>query len=218
MRSQLDHLVVACADLEQGCDWVERALGARPSGGGAHPLMGTHNRLLRLGDGAYLEVIAADPAAPDPPRPRWFGLDDPALRRSLAAEGPRLLTWLVRTDDIAAAVAACPVALGAPETGARGAMRWLLTLRPDGTLPEGGAMPTLIEWPRGTAHPAAGLPDQGLSLRALRVRHPDPPLLRRALEAVGLAPGGVVVVEAGPVRLSATLSATLGTAAGTAEL
>jgi len=32
---------------------------------GAHPLMGTHNRLLALGD-LYLEVIAVDPAAQPP--------------------------------------------------------------------------------------------------------------------------------------------------------
>jgi len=203
VRTELDHLVVACAALEQGCDWVERALGVRPSGGGAHPLMGTHNRLLRLGDGAYLEVIAPDPAAPDPGRPRWFGLDEPGLRRSLSEEGPRLLTWLARTDDIAAAVAACPVLLGKPETGARGAMRWLFTLRPDGSLPEGGAMPTLIEWPRGLEHPVASLPDHGLRLLSLSLFHPDPPLLRRALDAVGLAPDDGVTVDAGPAHVSA---------------
>jgi Glyoxalase-like domain len=214
LRAELDHLVVACASLEQGCDWVERRLGARPSGGGAHPLMGTHNRLLRLGDAAYLEVIAPDPAAPDPPQPRWLGLDDPGLRRSLTEEGPRLVTWAVRTDDIAASVAACPVALGRPETGARGALRWLITLRPDGTLPEGGAMPALIQWPKGTEHVAADLPDQGLRLLSLSVFHPDPPLLRRALDAVGLASGADVTVAAGPVRLSAAV----GTAAGNSAL
>jgi hypothetical protein len=37
--------------------------------------MGTHNRLLKLGEGFYLELIAIDPQAPPPGRPRWFGLD-----------------------------------------------------------------------------------------------------------------------------------------------
>ena len=33
----------------------------RPRRGGKHVAMGTHNSLLRLGDGVYLEVIAIDP-------------------------------------------------------------------------------------------------------------------------------------------------------------
>ncbi|WP_393939598.1 VOC family protein [Piscinibacter sakaiensis] len=53
----------------------DRCEGCAPEGGGAHPHMGTHNRLLRLGDHCYLEVIAIDPAAPPPARARWFGLD-----------------------------------------------------------------------------------------------------------------------------------------------
>ena len=41
-------------------------LGVPMAGGGKHPLMGTHNRLIGLGD-LYLEVISIDPDAP--PRP-----------------------------------------------------------------------------------------------------------------------------------------------------
>jgi hypothetical protein len=31
----------------------------------------------------YLEIIATDPEAPAPGRPRWFGLDQPALREAV---------------------------------------------------------------------------------------------------------------------------------------
>lgn len=49
--------------------------------------MGTHNLMLRLGDSSYLEIIAINPAAPAPGRPRWFALD------RLAGDGsPRLAT------------------------------------------------------------------------------------------------------------------------------
>lgn len=41
---------------------------------------GTHNRCLGMEDGIYLEVIAVDPEAPPPSRPRWFGLDDPSMQ------------------------------------------------------------------------------------------------------------------------------------------
>ncbi|MGZ6164169.1 MAG: VOC family protein, partial [Myxococcaceae bacterium] len=52
----LDHLVVAGETLDtSGLDAV---LGVALSGGGKHARMGTHNRLLRLGTDAYLELIA----------------------------------------------------------------------------------------------------------------------------------------------------------------
>ena len=64
--------------------------------------MGTHNRLMGLGD-AYLEAIAIDPEGGTPPHARWFDLD----RRS---GPPRLSNWVLRLDDLEAAVAAVPQA------------------------------------------------------------------------------------------------------------
>jgi hypothetical protein len=46
--STVDHLVVAADSLEQGVKWCEETLGVTPGPGGQHPLMGTHNRLLRV--------------------------------------------------------------------------------------------------------------------------------------------------------------------------
>jgi hypothetical protein len=55
--------------------------------------MGTHNRLLKLGAGRFLEVIAIDPEAPAPGRRRWFDLDAPFMRQRLA-RGPDLIHWV----------------------------------------------------------------------------------------------------------------------------
>ena len=74
-RSLLDHITVTTFSLEAGTAFVSKALGVSPQPGGEHPRMGTHNFLLRLGDAMFLEVIAPNPAAPAPSRPRWFGLD-----------------------------------------------------------------------------------------------------------------------------------------------
>ena len=72
---RFDHLAVSAETLADGVAYVEQALGLALAGGGQHPLMATHNRLLGLGD-LYLEVIAADPDAPRPAHPRWFDLPE----------------------------------------------------------------------------------------------------------------------------------------------
>ncbi|MEO6746946.1 MAG: VOC family protein, partial [Caldimonas sp.] len=99
----LDHLVVAAATLGDGLAWCERTLGHIPQAGGRHAFMGTHNRILSIASArfprAYLEVIAIDPDGVAPPHPRWFGLDEPALRRALEA-GPRLIHWVARSADV----------------------------------------------------------------------------------------------------------------------
>ena len=99
-RLALDHLVVSARTLEEGVQYVADTLGVAPAGGGAHPLMRTHNRLLNLWGGAYLEVIAADPHAPSTQagtRGRLFALDDPATRARLES-GPYLSHWVARVE------------------------------------------------------------------------------------------------------------------------
>ncbi|MBL8477737.1 MAG: VOC family protein, partial [Sterolibacteriaceae bacterium] len=98
-----DHLVLAARDLDAGAAWLERQLGATLTGGGKHARMGTHNRLLKLGERFYLELIAIDPQASPPGRPRWFDLD----RLELPVDRPRLIHWVARSDDIVRDTAAC---------------------------------------------------------------------------------------------------------------
>ena len=95
---RLDHLAITCADLASGTRWAEEALGVTFGPGGRHERFGTHNRLIGLADGLYLEVIAPDPEATIR-GPRWFGLDTPPAT-------PTLGNWIVATDDIASAPAA----------------------------------------------------------------------------------------------------------------
>lgn len=201
--SCIDHIVVTSPTLEAGCSYVEAVLGVAPHGGGEHVRMGTHNRLLRLGESAYLEVIAPNPAAPPPGRPRWFGLD------ALAADAaPRLGAWVLRTADIRAAAAA--EALGAVEPMSRGPFDWLITIPADGRQALDGVAPALIEW-RAGGHPAERLPDCGLALVALEIAHPDPARVERLLASVGFAgPVRVLGQPAGRVPCLAALVATPG--------
>lgn len=205
----LDHLVVAADTLERGVAHVERCLGVACRPGGRHPGMGTHNALLHLGTDTYLEVIAIDPGAPAPEQPRWFGLDDPALQAALAAR-PRLLTWVARSDDLDATLAACVHDAGTPRPMRRGELHWRIAFPTDGHLVEGGLVPPLIEWGEGVAHPAGRLPDEGLRLERLVGLHPRPQRVRELLEAP--APGHVLEIETGePAGLRAAIRTPHGT-------
>ena len=179
MTTELDHLVVAARTLEEGARWVEAALGAPTVAGGRHASMGTHNRLLGLDARRYLEVIAIDPDAPPPSRPRWFGLDEPAMRERLA-QGPVLLHWVERTADLEAALREYPEAVEILDL-ARGDYAWRIGVPRDGRLPCAGARPTLIQW-KGPLHPAQRLPPSGCALLELRTGG--------ALRAVFSTPGG----------------------------
>lgn len=162
MRRELDHLVVAARTLDEGAAWVEARLGVLPVPGGKHPTMGTHNRLLFIGQGLFLEVIAPDPDVPNPGRRRWFDLDDPAMRESLA-RAPALIHWVERTDDLGEALrdASEEVEVLSLE---RGKYRWRIGVARDGRRPGGGTLPTLIQWEG--LHPADALPDSGVRLES----------------------------------------------------
>lgn len=168
---KLDHIAIAALDLAEGVDWARNRLGIDIPPGGHHPLMGTHNHLLRLGDGLFLEVIAPDPAAFPPARARWFGLDQPAARAALA-RSPRLWTWVARCPDLETALRDVEGAAGPAVRVSRGELSWRIGVPDDGSMPFEGAFPTLIEWPDGP-HPASRMPDLGCSLRRLTVQHPQ---------------------------------------------
>jgi hypothetical protein len=216
MQAQVDHLVVAAASLEQGAAWCEATLGVAPGPGGRHSLFGTHNRLLRIdGPGfeqAYLEIIAIDPPAPPPARPRWFGLDEPATAARLA-QRPQLWHVVARTGQLDAYLARLRAAgvdageaLAASRETPSGLLRWRIAVRADGRLLCGGALPTLIEW--DGRHPTEAMPASPVRLRALALAG-LPPAVPPAL---GL-PGVTFMAQSG-----AALRATFDTPRGAVTL
>jgi hypothetical protein len=211
VAARIDHLVVAATSLEQGAAWCEATLGVTPGPGGEHPLMGTHNRLLRIASvdfpRAYFEIIAIQPGkSPQRPR-RWFDLDDEALQATLAREGPRLIHFVANVNDVAAARAALRVleldrgeAVAASRQTPRGLLEWKITVRDDGQRLFAGALPTLIEW--GDTHPAPSMPECGVTLQSLAVTHPRAAALELAYSAIGLER---VKLNPGEPNLCATL-------------
>lgn len=177
------------------------------SDGGRHEAFGTHNALLALGPQAYLEVIAIDPDAPPPDRPRWFALDDPATRERLAA-GPALIHWVARVEDLPD---------GMLDDGrevlalSRGENRWRVTVPPDGSLRLGGVAPSLIQWL--TPPPPTRLAEQGVRLYTLQLTTPEPDSVRELVQGNGLSDQIVITAGTAP-----HLGALLSTPSGLVEL
>ena len=186
---KLDHLAVACTSLQDGTAWVEDRLGVALQPGGKHARYGTHNTLLGLADGLYLEVIAKDPDAVPEAAHAWFGLDEFSGR-------PRLANWICQTTDIAAA----PAVAGPPRALTRGDLSWQITVPDDGGLPLDGGFPTLIAWAEGTVHPATRLQQSGCRLVSFEVCHPEAEGIR---SMIGLSDDRVRL-SSGPLEMSAT--------------
>lgn len=195
----IDHLLYASADLQRGINEIESLLGVRPVRGGHHPQYGTHNALLSLGPGIYLEIIARDPQLP-PPR-RGALIDVPSNAES------HLVTWVYRTSDIqdsAAAAAEAAVKLGSVESGSRtkpdgSEIRWRLT--DPYARPLDGAVPFLINW-GNTVHPSLVVPSGG-QLLELVIEHPEAERVRSALTVLG---ADITVIAGDEYRLYAKVA------------
>jgi hypothetical protein len=176
---RIDHLIFAVPELEDGVGEIETRFGVRAQGGGQHIGQGTHNKLLALGPTTYLEIIAPDPAQPEPSDRRPYGVDG-VVRRGLVG-------WAVACDDIDLAVeqARCAgfdpgdVIDGFRRTADGTTLTWRLTSNA-GTA---GVIPFLISW-GDTPHPAASA-RAGLRLESLCIEHPDPESIARTLRILG---------------------------------
>lgn len=178
----IDHLIYTAPTLEEGMDRIEHLLGVRPVPGGRHPNFGTHNSLLSIGEGTYLEVIAPDPELPNPPRGRWLA--------EFFKGKPRLATWVRKATDIQAmrdVAISHDIHLGEIEQGERktpegDTLTWQLS--DPYVLPFDGALPFLINWGH-TTHPSSRAPSGGTLLN-LRVTHPQSSSVRTALLKLGM--------------------------------
>lgn len=194
---QLDHIAVAAATLAEATAHVEDALGVPLQQGGEHAVFHTHNTLLGLDDGLYLEAIAINPDAPAPDRARWFDLD--------RFSGPaRLTNWICRCDDMDALLAQMPDlqpdGAGQPVDLQRGDLRWRMAVPPSGILPFDNCWPALIQW-QTAQHPADRLTARGVRLSRLIVSHPQADTLRAQLAP--MLNDKRVVFDTGPAALHA---------------
>ena len=136
MIQGIDHLVIVVKDLDQAArDYAQLGFTVVP--GGQHPV-GSHNVLISLEDGSYLEIIAFYREAIDH---RWW---EPL------AKGERLVDFCFRTNDLRGdtqRLQAAGVAINNPVPWSRKRpdgfeLKWLLSLA---TGRHRGVAPFLIE-------------------------------------------------------------------------
>ena len=162
---ELDHIAVSGRTLEEATEHVESSLGVRLQSGGTHKHYGTHNRLLHLADGIYLEAIAIDKTVQKPHYPRWFDLDN--------FEGsPRITNWICRSENIKKDLKE----LSANNTEVvqlqRNDLRWLMSVPTSGRLPFNGTFPAVLQW-QTTPHPVENMLNVGCRLKHMMIYHPE---------------------------------------------
>lgn len=180
--AEIDHIVLGARTLAEGAAFVEQHLGVKPQPGGQHEGAGTHNMLLGLGPDCYLEIIAPDPAQPEPAHPRLFDLDDPATKTMLEAE-PRLIAWVARTTAMDAVMARLGPRGGEVREMHRGDLSWRMALPPQRQDMD-NLLPPMIEWKGERA--GKRLRDSHFRLVELQAEHPEAEALKAALGDRGL--------------------------------
>ena len=96
---KLDHIVFGGSTLEEATQIVENIFQAKLSDIGYHKDMGTHNRVIRISERVYLEVIAIDPEISNLNNRKWFNLDNSKLQSKLK-KSPQIIGYVVENYDM----------------------------------------------------------------------------------------------------------------------
>jgi len=192
--AQVDHILLGIDDLARGMEQFEKLTGVRPVQGGKHP-RGTHNALVSLGDGTYLEILALQPDV-TPPK----DYEDLKQLHTLTPIG-----WAVSSKDsaqlrnrlTAAGMAVTESSEGSRTTPAGTTLSW----QTFGLEDEFDEAPFFIVWSPQSAHPSTTSPT-GCKLQHWRVAGPHSKNLEQLRSALDLR---VDVAEAKSTALRLSL-------------
>ena len=95
----LDHIVFGSFTLDEGTKFVENILQAKLSEIGYHKDIGTHNRVIRISEKVYLEVIAIDPKTSKLNNRKWFNLDNSKLQSKLK-KSPQVIGYVIENYNM----------------------------------------------------------------------------------------------------------------------
>jgi catechol 2,3-dioxygenase-like lactoylglutathione lyase family enzyme len=93
-RMRIDHVIYGTTDLDRAADRMQAEFGLTAVGGGRHEGLGTHNRIVPLGGGNFVELLAV--ADPDEAKASPLG----AALMTAIQRGDSLLGWAVAVDDV----------------------------------------------------------------------------------------------------------------------
>jgi hypothetical protein len=102
---RIDHVIYGTVDLDAAAARVEADLGLTAVAGGRHDGVGTHNRIVPLGGGSFLELLAI--ADQEEARGSELG----AALQARIAQGDGLLGWAVAVDNLRSVAAAIGISI-----------------------------------------------------------------------------------------------------------
>ncbi len=174
---ELDHVLVAAADLDAVAAELERRTGLASLAGGRHPAWGTANRIVPLG-ATYLELIAVvEPeVAAATTVGRWAG----------RTGSGRPMGWVLRTDDIEAICGrfGLTAVAGSRRTPDGRTLRWRTAGIDEAA--EEPSLPFFIEWGPGTTSPGAAAAGHAVAdprIERITLTSPDPARIRSRVDA-----------------------------------
>ena len=169
---KIDHIVYAVQDLSATMVQFEEKSGIKPIFGGFHKSFGTKNALVALGNGCYLELLAADDTNTEVPKPRWMGID--LLQKN------QITRWALKSNQLkvdSAILKSSNPEMGSIRSGSRnvsngGLLQWdLIMPLPH---PEVEMLPFMVDWGKSEIHPTDEIPKMGCRLIELYGSHPTP--------------------------------------------
>ncbi len=181
MTNRLDHRMYASADLDSAIRQFEILSGIAADRGGSHPGRGTRNALLSLGDSAYLELMAPDPAQR---LEGTFGATFVRMKR------PQIHAYIVKGRDLEGTQTKL-AKLGintelramSRKTPNNELLQWRLLIPL--TNPFGEFVPRVIDWME-TPHPSE-TSVSGCTLQAFEIGHPEAEQLGAVMDALDFA-------------------------------
>ena len=169
---RIDHIVYAVPNLHEAVETFNARLGVTAHIGGRHLNRGTHNALVNLGKGAYLELIAVDHDNHNFVGNRWMGID--------LLDKARVVRWSMRSEDInrdarwlrMKAPNLSTIVEGSRLTTDGDELAWKMTL--PGSSPMVEIIPFFTDWSESSFHPCDRLVEEvellSISITGSRVR------------------------------------------------
>ena len=181
-QSSIDHFVLGIHDLKTGMDEFEAKSGIAPVFGGVHEKVGTHNALVSLGEGKYLEILA--PIDKNSRANSAFG--------DLNKETLTPVGWVIGTTNSSVietileshGIVHSGIIPLSRKTSQGNEIKWSNIFHHHEGKPS--ANPFFIEWEDLSIHPSITLPQHGCSLESFSINSQGEDQLTAFLKAIML--------------------------------